>query len=565
MSRTSVSTTEVSEPAPAEAEQSRIQAWFSRRSAWSRRGLAVLAGALATLGHAPFQIVPAFIIAIVVLVWLLDAAHVRPRPIVSAFGAGWWFGLGHFATGLYWIASAFLVDSQAYGFIYGVPAVAAMAGGLALFWGAGCALAMALWTRDMRRVPAFAFALMVSELARGYAFGGFPWLLPGYIWMPGEPVSQFAAIFSIYGLSAITLLIAAAPATIADGQTRAGVRFAPLIAAAAFTGLIWGWGAQRIAGAPIELPGEAPIVRVADAGLGQAEKWRARPDQEYRVLARYIEASGPPDDSRASILIWPEGAIPTINFFLLRDQRFLDALGRGLGDRALVTGLSRCEPVERCDAYMRGEIGSEGLRFFNSAAVIDGVAGRARVDLTQVYDKHRLVPFGEFIPLWSLVSRFNIAPLQRIGAGFEAGDPPTRLVVPEAPPAIVLICYEAIFPFMIPQGAERPGWIISVTNDAWFGNGTGPWQHYVAARYRAIEEGLPMARAASGGISAIIDSYGRAVVSSAARGGAVEAQLPPSLPRENSPVFWRIILFAALLASIAGLRCIPPKKWREVQ
>jgi apolipoprotein N-acyltransferase len=133
MSRTSVSTTEVSEPAPAEAEQSRIQAWFSRRSAWSRRGLAVLAGALATLGHAPFQIVPAFIVAIVVLVWLLDAAHIRPRPIVSAFGVGWWFGLGHFATGLYWIASAFLVDSQAYGFIYGVPAVAAMAGGLALF------------------------------------------------------------------------------------------------------------------------------------------------------------------------------------------------------------------------------------------------------------------------------------------------------------------------------------------------------------------------------------------------------------------------------------------------
>jgi apolipoprotein N-acyltransferase len=205
---------------------------------------------------------------------------------------------------------------------------------------------------------------------------------------------------------------------------------------------------------------------------------------------------------------------------------------------------------------MRGEASSASLRLYTSAVVIDGVSGAPRV--AQTYDKHHLVPFGEYIPFWSLISRFNIAPLQRIGAGFTPGAAPTRLIVPEAPPAIVLICYEAIFPGMIPRGAERPGWIISVTNDAWFGDGSGPHQHFAMARYRAIEEGLPLARAASGGISAIVDGYGRIVraVQSDREGAATEAQLPPSLqqtPYANSGMW----LLLALVFVITALRFAP--------
>jgi apolipoprotein N-acyltransferase len=252
--------------------------------------------------------------------------------------------------------------------------------------------------------------------------------------------------------------------------------------------------------------------------------------------------------------VWPEGAIPTLNFFTLDNQQFLDAVGRGLGDRALITGLSRCEPRPLCDAFMRGEINADALTLYNSAAVIDGVSGSPRV--AQIYDKHHLVPFGEYIPFWNLVSNLNIAPLQRIGAGFAAGDPPSRLVVPEAPPAIVLICYEAIFPGMTPRGDERPGWIISVTNDAWFGHGTGPWQHYAMARYRSIEEGLPMARAASGGISGIIDSFGREVRSTRNGGAAAEAQLPPAL-QQTSLSQWGNWLLAVLVFLIAAMRFAP--------
>jgi apolipoprotein N-acyltransferase len=535
---------------------SRIESWFVARTPWQRRGLALLAGALATLGHAPFQLTLLYVAAIVALVWLLDVAATRERKVSAAFWTGWWFGLGHFATGMHWVAAAFLVESDVWGPLWGIPAMLALAGGLALFWGLGCALAMPFWTRDWRRAAVFAVCVFILEWLRGHILTGLPWLLPGYVWTPGEPVSQLASVVGIYGLSLLTLFASAALAGLADGRVDSGRRFTPIIGAALALGLTWGWGAQRIAHAPVDPPGAQPIVRVAESGLSQAEKWRYRPDQEWRVLQRYLEASGDPEESRASILIWPEGAIPTLNYFQLDNPEFLAALGRGLGDRALVTGLTRCEPRAACDAFMRGEGGVAALRLYNSAAVIDGVSGAPR--LSQTYDKHHLVPFGEYIPFWSLVSELNITPLQRIGAGFVPGPPPARLVIPEAPPAVVLICYEAIFPGMTPRGEGRPGWIISVTNDAWFGAGPGPHQHFAMAQYRAIEEGLPLARAASGGVSAIVDAHGR-VVRSTQRQGYAEAQLPPAL-EETLFALWGNWLMLVIVAIITSLRFVPGRK-----
>lgn len=536
-----------------------IHAWLAARGVWPRRGLAFLAGATATLGHAPFQLVLAYVAAIVLLVWLLDTVAAKhpgfwPR-IWRGFALGWFSGLGHMITGLYWVTSAFNVDSSAWGPLWGVPTTLGLCALLAAFFGFGCALAMTLWTRDIRRIAWFAACLLVSEWLRGnLLFGGFPWILPGYIWTPGEPISQLASLIGIYGLSLLTLLIAAAPAALAD-DGGAGRRLAPTLVAMLLVGMAWGWGVQRLSRAPVDPPGALPVVRVADSGLGQAEKWVHRPDQEWRVLRRYLEASGSADGSRAAILVWPEGAIPVRNFFMLDNDEFLAAIGDGLGDRVLITGVSRCEPRPECDAFTRGERNSDGLRFFNSAAVIDGVSGVPRVS-QQIYDKHRLVPGGEYIPLWSLIGTLNIAPLQRIGAGFESGARPTRLILPDAPPVVVLICYEAIFPGFVPRGDERPGWIVSVTNDAWFGHGTGPWQHYAMARYRSIEEGLPMARAASGGVSAIVDSYGREVESTQGRGLYAEAQLPPALV-ETPFARWGNFLLPLLLVFVAGLRFFP--------
>jgi apolipoprotein N-acyltransferase len=298
-------------------------------------------------------------------------------------------------------------------------------------------------------------------------------------------------------------------------------------------------------------------VRVADSGISQAEKWEGRADQEWRVLRAYLDVTGAPDDHAAQVVIWPEGAIPVVNFWMLESDEFLAEIGRALVDRVLITGVTRrCPQVETptatdpCEQHQ----GLSDWTLFNSAVIIDGVSGEPRLS-NQVYDKYRLVPFSEFMPLRSVVDALNIAPLQRVGA-FQRGEPPTRLVVPGAPPAVVLICYEAIFPGLTPRGEERPGWIVSITNDAWFGGGSGPYQHYVMARYRAIEEGLPVARAASGGISAIIDAYGREVAATSARGGHAEAQLPPRLG-ETWFASWGAWAFLFLLVIFALLRFVP--------
>ena len=343
---------------------SRLHVWMRNRTRWQRRGMAFLAGALAVLGQAPFQFTLVYVAAITVLVWLLDASFAQQRRIASAASTGWWFGFGYLTFGLYWISSAFIARGPAFA-PWGAPAVLLMAASLALFFALGAAIAMVLWTPGVRRVFAFGIGFFVSEWLRGNILSGFPWILPGYVWTPGEPVSQMASLFGIYGLTLVTLVLAATPATIAD-RVSGAMRFVPTIVAALAVGMMWGWGAQRIAHAPIDPPGAQPMVRVAESGLSQQAKWceggaiqeriECARGQEWRVLRRYLDASGPAEDSRTDILVWPEGAIPTLNFFQLDNQSYLDALGRGLGDRVLVTG-----PRSSCRWRRRKEVDETGL------------------------------------------------------------------------------------------------------------------------------------------------------------------------------------------------------------
>ncbi|MBI1187787.1 MAG: apolipoprotein N-acyltransferase [Alphaproteobacteria bacterium] len=521
--------------------------WIAAQDGWRGHALSFSAGALATLGFAPFHMQPAFFAAITFLVWQLDVASEKPRRRRAAFARGFWFGLGQFSVGLHWVYFAFQVDAETFAAL-AVPAVLALAAILAFFWGAAFALAIGFWRRDWRRIGVFAIAAGLAEVGRGVLFGGLPWNLAGYIWTAGAPVSQLASTIGIYGLTALTLLVAASPATLTDARPGA-MRFAPFFAALLGVGLAWGAGLQRLGQAVEAAPGSRPIVRVVDPGLSEAEKWENRPDQELRVLAMLAAASGDPDENRANVVVWPEGAIPALNSFLLDDARLQQAIGEALGDRALVIGFSR---------YAFN--GADEPVFYNSAAVLDGVSGRLRLpDAAQIYDKHRLVPFGEFIPLYSLIEWANIKPVARIGRGFRAGPAPRRLIVPDAPPVVALICYEAIFTGLTPRGADRPGWIASLSNDAWFGGGTGPQQHYTMTRYRAIEEGLPIARAASGGVSAIIDSYGRPVAETSKGVYFAEAALPSALPATYYTKFGHLtaplvfFLILALLGTPFGI------------
>lgn len=507
----------------------------------SRLGLqAVVMGALGGLGQPPLQLWPLTALGVVWLVRAFDAAAARPAPLRVGFKAAFCFGLGYFALTMHWLGAPFLQVESARALL---PLGFLLIPLLALFWGAAGAVTLAAWTTDARRIAWFAAVFMLAEWLRGHVFGGLPWVLIGYVWPAGGAISQLAAFVGVYGLSGLTLAAFAAPVLLLDRAARARLRPLQVLGVIFLLGFVYTSGAQRLA----RVQGEAGdfTVRVVDSGLTQLEKWG--PDGPWRVFERYLELTGPATEEAADVVVWPESAIPGL---MLQSPALLQALGAHLDDRVLITGLVRTEQAAP----------GQPQRYFNSVAVLDGVHGDLRVG--QVYDKVRLVPFGEFIPLLGLVQALGVKlqAVQQIGSGFTPGPGPVRLAVPGAAPASPLICYEAIFPRFI-AGEQRGAWIVNVTNDAWFSYGPGwpvfgPAQHYTQSRYRAIELGLPLVRAASGGVSAIIDPFGRVLAATSGNGGAAEAGVPKPL---NGTLFssFGFAMTPALALLLAGLRGWP--------
>jgi len=477
---------------------------------WGAGGASALAGALSVLAHAPFGVWPILIFSLTALVWLLDGAAASKRPMRAAFWRGWAFAFGYFFFGLYWVAYAFL--NRGPDFAPLIPfAITLLPAGLALFWGAACAIALRFWRGDLTRVLVLGLSLFAAEFARGHLFGGFPWNLPGLVWPAGGPVSQSVSIIGVYGLTLLTLIGFAAPATLADdGPSPAWRAALPASAFAVFAALFAG-GLGRLA--PLDTPrADAPSVRIVQSGLTQQQKWA--PENRAMVVDRFIEGSAPQGAPAADLVVWPETALPVP---LLEDGAVLSRLAERLGDDTwLAAGIFR-----------RSNAPDGGVDFHNALAVLGFQAGEAR--LAGLYDKTRLVPFGEFTPGGGLLTAMGFRLPSAIADGLEPGPGPVVLDTPAAPPFAPMICYEIIFPSFAPEGGERPDWILNVSNDAWFGPTPGPRQHLVQAQYRAIEEGLPVIRAASGGVSAAIDSRGRIRAAMfAGEANSVTVPLPPS-------------------------------------
>jgi apolipoprotein N-acyltransferase len=277
---------------------------------------------------------------------------------------------------------------------------------------------------------------------------------------------------------------------------------------------IWAGGAIRLANA--DSADLADIrLRIVQGNIAQAEKWRA--DKRRDNLARYIEFSSRPGGERVSHFIWPETAVP---YYLETDEGPRSWLARlaqsGPGDRLVITG-----------AVRRTAPGAAEFRAWNTIQAVDG-----RGEIVAGSDKLHLVPFGEFLPARALLARIGLDKLAHGSVDFTAGAGNGMIEIPGLPPARALICYEAIFPEeIIPAGSNRPGWLLNVTNDAWFGNQAGPYQHFAMARTRAVEQGLPLVRAANTGISAIVDPYGRVRAAlGLGTAGVLDGGLPRSLP-----------------------------------
>ncbi len=482
----------------------------SNTPAWVSGLCALFLGALAVLGQAPFHFWPAFMVSICGLVLLLDGAHHNKQRLRSAFWRGWSWGFGYFLAGMFWVGNAFLVDAEKFAIV--MPfAVTALPAAMGVYWGLAAGVAMFFWGSGAARLLTFAACFGVSEYARSHMFTGLPWNLPAYIWKPGEAISQIAGLIGPYGFSLLTLWALATPVVL---LAKADRRKPPLTLVAAgilaLSSLAYGFFQLRAAGPISPMAGTGPIIAAGQAGFSQKEVWD--PANGSRIVETYLGLLNTPDAQKADIVVWPEGAFP---FLLLEEPFVLNQIQARLGSRTLATGSIRRDLLAGQAVYT------------NSLLVFDVEQGG--LTTRSVYDKHHLVPFGEYLPLRPFFKALGIASLVSYDGEMSPGPEPTTLSLPKAPLADPRICYEIVFPSFNKQATGKAAWILNVSIDAWYGDLLGPDQHYAQARYRAIETGLPLVRSASGGWSAIVDRFGRPVAEHRAGAGYATARLPATI------------------------------------
>ncbi|MDE0203309.1 MAG: apolipoprotein N-acyltransferase, partial [Rhodospirillaceae bacterium] len=488
---------------------------------------------------------PLLVVSFTGLVWLIHASRSPWRAAI----AGWWFGFAHFLFSIYWIGAAMLTDPSRFGWMV-APAVIGLSAGFALFPALAAFAARLPPLPIAGRVLALAVTWTAAEWLRGNILTGFPMNLMGTVWMPSVGMIQSAAVVGVYGLSFATVLAAAAPAAlVSPPEDEHRARRPWLLPAIAFGLLaaIWVGGQARLALAPDRAPTEVNL-RLVQANIDQTRKWED--GAREAGLAHHVVLSHEPGLDEVDVVIWPETAVP----FFLDESATLQAF------------VSRAAPLGGyviTGAPRRTRSAGRTIAVWNSLHAL----GPAEA-ITASYDKHHLVPFGEYMPLRGIINLRRLA----YGAVDSSAGPGARtLRLPGVPPFSPLICYEAIFPGEVvaddaPPG-ERPQWLLNITNDAWFGHTAGPYQHFQAARLRAVEEGMPLVRAANTGISAVVDSYGR-VVGRLGLGeiGVLDAPLPPALAAPTPMArFGDWILAILLLLATAATLAIGIRRWRSTR
>ena len=500
---------------PAEASLATPRPRLARRGALGWIAADITIGLAAALGQAPWGLWPLTVLALAATLWRVGRAPSARAAALQALV----IGTGHFALALFWIIQPFLVEAEIYGWMSPFALVLTAAGG-GLFWAIPSWAAHRLGWDARSRLGAVALALLISDWLRGWIFTGFPWALTGHVWID-TPAAQLAAWFGAMGLSALTLAAALLLALgAADRRPLHGLASAAMLVAAA-----WFAGLARL---DQPLPPDRPeIIRLVQPNADQTLKWS--PEWAPVFYQRLTELSALPLKPEMGIgfpdaVVWPETAVP----FLLEDA------GPVLADIALSSGAPTITGIQR----------SEGAAWFNSLAEFT-----ADARIGTVYDKFHLVPFGEYIPWGDALARFGITAFAaQHGNGYSSGPGPQVLKLEGLPPFQPMICYEAIFERHLIR-AERPAWILQITNDAWFGTWSGPYQHLAQARLRAIQSGLPVLRAANTGVSAAIDAQGRIRATLPLnQAGVIDARLPGALP----PTLWWLWGDAPMLGLMAA-------------
>ena len=481
----------------------RFMPGLAATTGWKVRGLAATLGLIAGLGFAPLNLVPAFMVGLVGLIWLTVEAPTRR----SAFVVGWWWGFGHFAANSYWIAESFLIDASRFGWM--IPfVIGGLAAYLALFPGlAALALRSAPRPLSFAGLAVFAAAWTVAEWLRGDLLTGYPWDLAAYIWSGSDAMMQSVALWGSWGLSFVTVFALGLPALLLRMDRR--IARNAVIALVVVLGALYAGGAWRLSST---VPDSDTIVRIVQPNIAQSLKISPedRPHQVETLLRLTLQTPG---FDKAKAVIWPESAA---NYLLEREPSLVSVLAQAApAGGVLITGAPRGTPTS-------GTLD----QVWNSLAAISHEG-----QILGTADKFHLVPLGEYVPFREIFPFIN--KLTPGSTNFSPGPGPRTLHLPGLPPISPLICYEVIFPGAVTDPTDRPGVLINITNDGWFGTSTGPFQHFVSARFRAVEEGIPLLRAANTGISAVVDAYGRVetrsnMVVEAVIDAPVPAVLPPT-------------------------------------
>lgn len=546
----------------------RLGGCISEAAGWRRGALAFAAGSVSVLAMAPLFLWPVLFLTMPTLVWLIDGsgescrgatqestARAARAAVGRAAVAGWWFGFGYFAAGLFWIGEAFLVEADKFAWL--LPfAVTLMPAGLAFFTASAAATARLLWMRGPARVLVLAISLAAAEWLRGHVLTGFPWNVLGYALTYPLPLMQSAAVLGIYGLTLWAVVIFASPLVLAADIRAAGRWRQGFLVAAIPLAVLWAFGAWRLASTPAPVM-EGTRLRVVQPSVSQRDKWRAEKQgeifQDHLALSRQ-DATGRQDDlTGITHLVWPEAAMP---FLPLNTPDALAAIGELLPAHAqLITGALRVADTRVAGLGGVADTTPARRRAYNSLMVFGEGGG-----LSALYDKIHLVPFGEYLPFQETLESIGLEQLTRVRGGFSVGDEPRPLIsVAGLPPIAGLICYEAIFPSAVVQGSDRPGLLVNVTNDGWFGNTSGPYQHFHQSRVRAVEEGIPLVRAANNGISAVIDADGRVLARLALNErGTIDSVVPGVRPPTVYARFgdWVFLVNAIVFAALALWRSV---------
>jgi apolipoprotein N-acyltransferase len=513
---------------------------------WRRGLVAFLAGAVATLALAPFDLPFAGFLAFPVLVWLLDGAVGEPSRgslgrLWPAFRVGWCFGFGYFVGGLWWLGSAMLVDVASFWWalpfaVFGLPAV------LALYHGLAAALARSLWSEGGGRVFALAASFALAEYLRGFLLTGFSWNEIGLMVAPVPLMMQSLAVVGVHGLTFAAVLVFAAPALIVGSPA---LRSLTLAVAGLLTVAHLGYGAFALSrGTPSPVEGVA--LRIVQPNILQSQKWDAA--EAERIFATLLDLSGRGrgEGQDETLVVWPESSVP----FILTDSpeglaRVAAALEPG---ETLLAGAARAEgPREDPDR-----------RYYNSVLVIDDEG-----TIVDARDKVHLVPFGEYLPFQDTLEAMGITQLTQLPGGFSAGTTREPVRLADGVSFLALICYEIIFQdeISLPDDpAERPGFILNITNDAWYGTTPGPYQHLRSAQASAVAYGLPLVRAANTGVSVVTDARGREIAGLGLnQEGVVASTLPAPLPET---VFSRVRNLPFLFILLFGFAVALRERWR---